>query len=337
MPLSDLWSEISSDEEKDPPSHPRFRACVAAAVARQRQRERKEPETPKTWASLLQEGFFTHKLFYLPGYSKQQDYQKASSERARCCFSLIKYMINSIQRLFQDSSGRCKTVHHVVNSVIADDTDTRIRDSLQKSAVQTVCNTVQSLHVRYSQPGAKECWESLNIPTPMVVLAATKTGHIHSAMTAFSVVCANKVGQLMQNCGLSPAAAGTDSTPFRTEILTGDALKANAAAWRIEVKQLAEHNSQCSQCTMGVYCKCQVHQLNLIRKPMVLSISNFWTSIIRLAHLFEQSSFRHQFATALVQFLQSPNTFQSNQDGLCCICCFHYHSILYCHHLSVVV
>ena len=292
-------------------------ATVAAAVAKrlksqQQSQHQCQSTGPSSWAAMLQDNFFTHKLFYTSGYSKEQGYQKKASERSRCTYSLIQRIVVMVQSLFRDTGGSSKTVHHVVNTVIADDSDTRMRGAGDKSSIHTVCNTCQSVHVRYSPAGKAECWESVNVPTPMLVLEAAKTGHIHAAMTAFSVVCARGVGELMQNCGLGPSAVGVHSVPFRTEILTGDALRANSAAWKTELYELAKRNAKGSNPTLGMYCKCQVHQLNLIRKPMVLSVAGYWTSLIRLAHLFEQSSFRHAFAAALVQFLQTPNVFQSS-------------------------
>ena len=197
-------------------------------------------------ASVLQSSYFTSNLHHPGGHWGEQDYQKKASERARCNFSLINQVTSNIRSLFQDASGTAKPVQHIVNSVIADDTDTRMRSAGMRSTIHTVCNTVSALHVRYHDPSEAEQWESLNIPTPMLVLAAPKTGDIHAAATACSVVCGHQVGKLMQDFGLAPAAVASGREAFRTSIMVGDALKANAAAWKCERALLArrrlEHN-----------------------------------------------------------------------------------------------
>lgn len=181
-----------------------------------------------------------------------------------------------------------------------------------RSTIHTVCNTVQSVHVRYSPPDDSKqwVWESLNIPTPMVVLQSAKTGDIHSAMTSMSLICGNQVGSTLQAFGLEPTSVKPLSDAFLTEVMVGDSLKANRAAWRIERSHLASRRESGESRVLGLEVRCLVHQLNLVRKPMVLSISGFWTNLVRLAHLFEQYSFRQSFSASLLHLLQSPEAFQ---------------------------
>ncbi|CAK9023468.1 PARP-type domain-containing protein (Fragment) [Durusdinium trenchii] len=52
--------------------------------------------------------------------------------------------------------------------------------------------------------------------------------------------------------------------------------------------------------------KCILHALCLVRRPAVLSVEGFWTTLVRLAHLFEQQSFKKKFSMAMVQVLSKP-------------------------------
>ena len=331
MPISDLWSDIDLEEDAAHGSQEqereelkklrRKRQTSKANKARLEQRVRKQEQQQHmathgskdadTWGSIMQRKFFTHRLFNYGGLHKEQDYQKQATERARCTYSLLCKMVGLIQKIFQGDPGNPRSVHHVVNTIVADDTDTRLRSSGGRSTIHTVCNTVQSLHVRYTDPGSTDtCRESLNVLTPMVILASPKMGHIHAATTAFSVVSGCQIGALMRACGLTTEMMPLVPGGLRTEIFVGDALKANTAAWRIERAILAKHNAEHDEKICGVQMKCQVHQLNLIRKPMVLSINQYWASLVRLSHLFEQHSFRQSFGSALADFLQRPNGFQ---------------------------
>ena len=220
-----------------------------------------------------------------------------------------------IQQLLKADPETNGNIQHVINTVISDDTDTRMKGFGQGSApaIHTVCNTVQALHVQRvlsEGAGSEEHWESANIPTPMVVLAGAKTADIHAAMTTMSVVCANGVGKMLKLFGFEPDSVKPPPAAFMTEVMVGDSLKANKAAWKIENSLLALRRAKSGERILALQVKYQVHQLNLIRKPMVLSIPAFWTSLVRLSHLFEQYSFRQSFSASLLQLLQSPGCFQ---------------------------
>ena len=331
MPISDLWSDIDPGEETANGSQEQEReelqklrrkqqtskankARLEQRVRRQEQQQHMATHGSKdadTWGSIMQRKFFTHRLFNYGGLHKEQDYQKQATERARCTYSLLRKIVGIVQKIFQGDPGNPRSVHHVVNSIVADDTDTRLRSGTGRSTIHTVCNTVQSLHVRYTNPGSTDaCRESLNVLTPMVLLASPKMGDIHAATTAFSLVCGSQIGALMRACGLTAEMMPLAPSGLRTEIFVGDALKANAASWRIERAILAKHNAEHNEKIYGIQVKCQVHQLNLIRKPMALSINQYWASLVRLSHLFEQHSFRQAFGSALADFLQRPKGFQ---------------------------
>ena len=88
----------------------------------------------------------------------------------------------------------------------------------------------------------------------------------------------------------------------------GDALKANDAAWRLErqllkQRRLDEVDDACSR-TLALRVKCMVHQINLIRKPCVLAVPHYWSTLVRLGHMFEQASFRKAIAASLLRVLQ---------------------------------
>ena len=257
----------------------------------------------QSWVSSLQQNFLTKNLY---GLSKDNDAKKEQAERARCVFSLIKLLVKTIGSLFEPCPSRGQPVH-VINTVIADDADTRLKGMGQdnRTVLRTICDTVQSVHIRY-----EKTIESMMVPTPMLVLAAPKTADIHAAATAHSLVCGAGVGRLLKSYGVPESVVQTGHAGWRTTIQIGDALKANMAAWRIERAHLQSQRVHSDARLLGLNFKCLVHTLNLIRKPMVLPIPGFWSTLVRFAHLMESYSFRTGFTAALLRVLQSPNVFQ---------------------------
>lgn len=320
MPFASLWRNVEVEEDPTPQEElARLRRVQRTAKAREAATKARLSKagsfekggnagtctgTPlETRTSILQRNYFTRHLFNPQGVSKEHDYQKMGSERARCTFSLVKYIITMVQQLFKGCDGQ--PVQHVISVVIADDTDTRLKGAGLRSTIHSVCNTVQYAHFRYSPAGKQECWETVNIPTPMLVLASPQAGDIHAASTAMSLVCGHVIGGMLQKFGL----AEQDVAPlhaFRTEVVVGDALQANAASWKIERRLLGSLREKADhERVSAIQVQCLVHQLNLIRKPMVLSISGFWATLVRMAHCFEAFSFRQSFVASLVQVLQS--------------------------------
>ncbi|CAK9064265.1 unnamed protein product [Durusdinium trenchii] len=260
MPFSDLWDTSeqkpegqSSDEElrRLRRSQRTAKAREAAAQARVRKQFHavdagvvdSGQTQAQTRASILQSKYFTRRLFS-PGISKEQDYQKIGSERGRCVFSLVQFIVELVKGLFTDSAGQPKPVEHIINAVIADDTDTRMKGAGLRSTIHTVCNTVQAVHVRMSPAGKDELWVSTNIPTPMLVLSSPQCGNIHAASTAMSIVCGAGIGSLLGKFGVSFHDVTPHPRVFRTEVMVGDALQANQASWKLERQLLASLRSQ---------------------------------------------------------------------------------------------
>lgn len=48
---------------------------------------------------------------------------------------------------------------------------------------------------------------------------------------------------------------------------------------------------------------CALHQLSLARSPLLLGFNSYWTSVVRLSHLYENQLFRKQFEGALVHII----------------------------------
>ena len=326
MPLSDLWDDYDLDEQQqndgdqDEAVHSApvrgmkrrlqtSAARVALAGKRASASSRKPPDTEPSYAHRLQESFFTQQ--YQRGHHMQHSRnphsasftdrkQQFGRERARCVLSLLKCMLQTIRNLFS------RPVVHTVNSIIADDTSTKMKcASSDRAVVYTVMNAVENLTVRYD---AVE-WECQHLPTPVACLESSKGGMLHAAFTSWLVTSLSGLGSHWERLGLHAHDLGSK---WRTCILVGDALKANDSAWRLECKLLTQARqdpNSPSHRSLGIRIKCSVHQLALIRKPAVLSIDHYWTTLVRLGHLFETYSFRRALGAAVVSLMQREGQF----------------------------
>ena len=107
----------------------------------------------------------------------------------------------------------------------------------------------------------------------------------------------------------SKSASLLHSSTWKCQAMVGDALKTNDAIFKHERQVLAQQNAQKR---LAIRVKCQLHQLCLVRRPLVLSIPRFWTTLVRLGHLFEGYSFKKQLALAVLQVLRAVGGFQRN-------------------------
>lgn len=223
-------------------------------------------------------------------------------ERARCAYSLLKQIVGRITQLFQKQQ-----IQHAINVVVADDTSTRMRgpNVTDRSTVFSIMNTIQSLHVDTGE------WplSSMFVPTPMICLPSQKGETIHLAYSSCLTLGAGGAGEMLVRLGLKKNLA--PNTTWQTQLMMGDALLANDKAFKLERNLLSFlHGKGEAQKRMAIRWKCQVHQVSLIRRPVVLSIPSYWSSLVRLAHLFESYSYRKEFASSLLSLLQGPSGFQ---------------------------
>ena len=330
MSLADLWQDIrpegnndnAADAERarevvDPAATMKRKlqteaARRARAVGRARSKEAVVEALPlpvinEDFATRLQREHLTSE-----GYaaSRKHEYDAVDTrhtrarERSRCIKSFLETVAKAVTYLFrgdgQPQSGSAGEVQHALNTVISDDTSTRLRSHRNdKADVFTIMNTSQALFCRYGNAD----YESLFMPTPLQILPSGKAGSIHAAFRAWLAVSASGLGSrlVLLQCR---------STPPRhaTFVLMGDALKANDAAWRLEKAMLLAERAKANPAdpphrTYGVRMKCSNHQISLARKPLVLSFEQFWPTLVRLGHLFETSA-------ALINLCQSGGGFQ---------------------------
>lgn len=276
-------------------------------------------------AQALQKQFFTGRLHHTHALSHSYesitcpDQNKANQRgRARCTWSLLRAIAQAFEAVF--ASPQAPPVKFVINTVVPDDTNTRMKGPNQgdRSLVHTVMNVVQSCAVYCDgllKQGANKNhdWQCFSIPCPLSVLKTANTDHIHAAYRSTLVACASGLGERWKAFSLKPEVSrAVANAKWAAQVMCGDALEANSSAFRCE-RTLLAHNRQRSVkvCnTVAIRFKCCNHQLGLVRKPVVLGIERYWSTLVRLAHLMECAGFRRRFTAALVSLLQKPGIFQ---------------------------
>ena len=216
--------------------------------------------------------------------------------------------------------GEHGTPRFVINTIVPDDTTTRIRgpNPGDRALVHTIMNQVQTCVVTYEDCNVDDNpgWHCLAMPCPTTILHVADTANIHAAYSSYLISGATGLGRTWQSLGLSEAVnQGLSKAKWVVQVMCADALEANNSAFHIERQVLAhkrdiigedhDHNR------VALRLRCNNHQLGLIRKPIVLGISNFWATLVRLAHLLECASFRRRFAAAILSFLRKPGNFES--------------------------
>lgn len=329
MPLSDLWDWGSHESEPEEPLHSQEEeanggpdqdlkanhkalkrklqtAAARAAKAVKQARAAAPSQTgetaekdPTSFAKRLQRAFFTlrpHLTTSNPNEANTDVKQQFARERARAVWSLLVHLKDTVVKLFQCTDN----VEHALNVCVADDTSTKLKASSGRNIVHTIMNTIEWAHIRF----ANGDWQCLYLPTAMRVLSSGQATSIHQSFTSFLLLTAQGPGIFWRRMGLENGLLSR--TLWKSTVFMGDALKANDKAWKSERALRAE---QADAYSLGVRLRCGNHQLCLVRRPAVLSIEKFWTTVVRLGHLMEQSNFRRNLASAIVRFLSREGNF----------------------------
>ena len=147
------------------------------------------------------------------------------------------------------------------------------------------------------------------IHTPMVCLPKADADAIANEFVTRLLMFLGCVphSHRFQQFGL--AAKLAKEVTIQTVCCCFDSLVTNLA--RLKGVRIAVHKKQKATGHTTIYpfgIQCQIHQLALTRKPL-RGFVGFWSSIVRLAHLFEIHSFRAEFRSALLQIIAESFSF----------------------------
>ena len=269
-------------------------------------------EKSDSWAKRIQERYFTPKFSAIAPLNTdnpfgQTQFQRIGIERERAVMSFLIQLLLMLQKLLTPAPG--EKVEQVLDCVILDDTSTRIQDKDSMRSIHSVTNTVQTLHVIYSDSSC----ECTMLPTPFISLPGQKTDDVYSAYSAHLIVSNGPIGHRIQALENAVPDIGAklqdllEQVGWKLHVFVGDAAKTNSAIFRIQKRrQLAAGTKR----KLSIQVKCLLHQICLVRRPSILAIDSYWSTVVRLAHLFENWSFKRQFGISLLHILKQPGRFQ---------------------------
>lgn len=188
------------------------------------------------------------------------------------------------------SSDEDESVPVVLASYIVDDCQLRLVGEAvisRKAEGMNIMNICQSLHICTS--GRQQ--RSLRIPTPIIQVLNGSAMGMFQSFSSWQILSVLGVGQRFLNLGLNPSLG--NGVACTVQCVCDDSFRANAVVFR-EIRKRVVAQTDCRH--MAINLKCNVHLGNLIRKSLVLAIPGYWTTVVRLGHLFELSRFRQQFA-----------------------------------------
>ena len=240
--------------------------------------------------------------------------KRVSRARSRCTWSLLCCLARFLEGLLLINCSEGKNAKYVINTIMPDDTNTRMKgpNKAGPSICCTVMNQVQNCIVTYDGEDGSSKWDCLAIPCPTTILNTPDAVNLHEAYTSYLISGARGMGRKLQSLGLPQTTPSLENARWAIQIMCGDALEANSSAFHVERRYLASKHRAgvcCNQAALRI--KCCNHQLGLIRKPCVLGVERFWSTLVRLAHLYESASFRRRIAAGVVTLLGTAGTFQS--------------------------
>lgn len=157
-----------------------------------------EGQKGEGWASRLQKQYFTPQFYSVIHTLKDDDfgkgqYYKLSIERSRAVMSLLMQILAVIKRMLMPPQN--SSVQHILETVVLDDSSCHLRGPDSTVSIYTVMNTVQALHVTYSD--GTSC-NNFCVPTHFVPLQSQKTEDLHTGYTWSILLSSQHNGNLFQ-------------------------------------------------------------------------------------------------------------------------------------------
>ena len=244
--------------------------------------------------------------------------KKFRFRRLRLLWSFFNSFIQSIIACFYDSRAK---VRHVINVAVVDDTNMKLACPYKStgrsrvSRVMSVMNNMQTVIFNIDTSGGNDqppagfapddCQAARNLTTshrtflvhtPMVPLERANTWGLAREFCSWIFIWLGTMGERwfrFTNFASEMRDAVGQYIPVQVLVVCWDSLKTNMAV--LKGLRYASHLS----------IRCSLHQITLCRKPLLFQWKGHWSTIVRLAHLFEAHSFRRQFQRCLLKIISS--------------------------------
>lgn len=246
------------------------------------------------------------------------------ANRARRCRLLCSYLQAWGPALTHAVGRRRRSsrISHTLTTSVIDDCNMRLSSVVpgvshwKMSRIVSIMNNCQCFILGYVDPTtattdkpAAVCHDHFQIHTAPAILPKTDRSSLCAEFLSRLFVFLGSVGSrfadwkipvdLVKDVRIQGVSLSFDSLATNIAVLK----QLRLAVW----KQHQEFGHE-TICPLFSVC-CNIHQLALARKPILQGFSNFYTSILRLSHLFEVHSFRVHFRSALLHVLVNSFTY----------------------------
>lgn len=213
-------------------------------------------------------------------------------------------------RLESFLTGTVPCANHLFTVSVIDDTNMVLSDlvdkNLRKARVVTLMNMVETCVICFDDPSTNcESHGTFLVHVPPVALPQATAGTIWSEVKSYLLVWMSRVSDRFKAFGLSESIF--NCVPIQATVLVWDSLATNVSILRgvREIVHLHHETEGSSTLHPAFAIFCNLHQLALARKPLIHHFHGCWSSVVRLSHLFETSSFRSHFRSALINVICS--------------------------------
>jgi hypothetical protein len=206
-------------------------------------------------------------------------------------------------------------VSYMITCNVVDDTNVKFSGHLGgdihvdcTTTVCTVMHNVQRVIVVYDKknsPGESRLPPKNFKPhQPSIILKGSSADDMFAGFLSWMLFCCCGVGERLRNLGLSSKAFAR--VKLCATVFMGDALKANDtlfAKMRSWIVFQNRSKSATEPKQVALHLRCLVHQLNLVRRPLALCFDSYWTTQVRLGHLWESCNFKSAFRDSMVSVI----------------------------------
>lgn len=325
MPLSDLWGDAAGDalppQEVDERSfRMQLKMCKArGALAVKRERARLEQEHAKDDVDMDIESKRAFQRKFLASASLQWDPFEAThpdcgefeavSGRKRAVYLYFKSLAVAVKNMFQWNANTdpglgvadvscqdTQPVHHLISMNTNDDTNIKLGSGIRGATeVRSVMNNIQE-HVVVTE-GAKQKWFSIH--QPIIALDRATTMGLYQAFMSWILGFSGYVGWRLRPWGLPSDILKT--VRKHTFIFIGDALPVNTGVCKFLI-QCLQRPGPTQSAVLQV--QCNIHQVSLTRKSVVLGFAGYWSTLVRMGHLWESHTFQQRFRACMAKIIQ---------------------------------
>jgi hypothetical protein len=214
-----------------------------------------------------------------------------------------------------------RKVAYVISSNVVDDTNMKMRGTdfySKANTVRTCMHNIQKIVVVYDSAGQESendyKRKVFQVHQPTIILDNPTAVAMFCGFMSWLVFSAHGVGQRLLNLGL--LAETFSQVRLSVVLVMGDALKANDTmfnmlrAWVAYSRRIQQRARDDSVLHAALQLRCLIHQLNLTRRPLALCFNNYWSTMVRLGHLYESSAFKAHFRDSMIAVISGSFVFR---------------------------